>query len=1079
MLRWKPLGTQVADSLAPRARKRTLSRSLNSAPLARILVTLANKNRPLRGTSPLCHATFFAAPVLAAPVLAATVLAVSGCSSSDDSGAVISPGLIPAMTFVSAGNGFADLLPHQAAEFDGNGTQVGPAVALTTPSSVTEAANANLELLASVPFEPSPVLPGGAPGNHYFSALFAGPIGADVLLQFGAGSGLDPALDLGVFSVDPVTGDYARVPARLFVEGASLSGAGAIEPWVEYDATTGLVRALVPDAAGFPGEASVIPMSEDLVRPGSIVAVADSDGDLSTLEEFPAGVSLRFQIPAELPSLNGDPLGHRVVACSTVGVDDIAPEVLGRTQPYVVPAPGAMGVDPAATVTIQFTEPVRFRDLGVGGRDATGAAGLGGALTLVQGTTGFEPPILATVVPESAYDLTRFFVTPVHPFFGQSSMGTSVVPGLDTVIVGIAEGTLGQAGAFQASPSAPAFESRFQVGPGPSLTNAPVAPDAVYAVRRGARSGLSIVDLNGFGQSTGNPVSSIPAPLKGESRFPYNPNVRFQGATLGLTPGTTTLDGGSAGAFTLTRDSNLEDVLATAPLLVDPVEIQLGAALDQALNNAPPPFGCQVGGGYICASSGLKTLSVGDVPVLPGFPNLISVTPHPNPPRLSFPGQCVFPSILGDEPTSVDSASTTNLLVPGDPFGDPMNGIPPTGTPGFQTTTVFAGPSFGQTQLAGCLPYGIRQGLGHFAYVVDRGRSEVVVLNSNRMTVIERIPLPDPMDLTVSPHLDVVAVSNASAGTVSIIDINPNSATFHDVIATIPVGASPRGLVFDPLHEELFVCNEGDDTITIISAGSLTVRKTVPSLVSQPFEMLMTPRMTDFSFRRGVSFGYVLGRDGQVGFYESGPDGFLGIGYDTVVGVIPFQFLNPKAIQLDPLNLDASVYIAHEGPLHPVTNVPGALGDGAISRLRLESALTGVVPLNSVNVSTPSFRDLQFSVPLSLAASQGELSGIPVDIAFDELSNRGGYGAPGGTYTAGTPPDHNGKASFRRVGPAMNVTRAADTQFLFAAIADAGVIDTLRLGFSGTPLLDVDVYEAGVQSIPAPGVSGLSHYWRQ
>ena len=65
----------------------------------------------------------------------------------------------------------------------------------------------------------------------------------------------------------------------------------------------------------------------------------------------------------------------------------------------------------------------------------------------------------------------------------------------------------------------------FETGEGPGVVNAPVMPDVIYAGRGGARPGLSVVDLNGYGQSTGNPITTFPSPLEGESRFPFDPNV--------------------------------------------------------------------------------------------------------------------------------------------------------------------------------------------------------------------------------------------------------------------------------------------------------------------------------------------------------------------------------------------------------------------------------------------------------------------------------------------------------------------------------------------------------------------------
>ncbi|MBK7642820.1 MAG: hypothetical protein IPJ19_07165 [Planctomycetes bacterium] len=66
------------------------------------------------------------------------------------------------------------------------------------------------------------------------------------------------------------------------------------------------------------------------------------------------------------------------------------------------------------------------------------------------------------------------------------------------------------------------------------VTNAPVAPDTIYVGRAGAGGGLSVIDLNGFGASTGDPTYDPTGQTfqQGWSMYPYNPNVRLQGLLM-------------------------------------------------------------------------------------------------------------------------------------------------------------------------------------------------------------------------------------------------------------------------------------------------------------------------------------------------------------------------------------------------------------------------------------------------------------------------------------------------------------------------------------------------------------------
>jgi hypothetical protein len=497
------------------------------------------------------------------------------------------------------------------------------------------------------------------------------------------------------------------------------------------------------------------------------------------------------------------------------------------------------------------------------------------------------------------------------------------------------------------------------------VVNAPVAPDVIYVARGTGTPGISVIDLNGFGMGTGNPAYDPANPVQeGNSNAPNNPNIAFQGASLipPLTPGQCTINGGSSGVFTLARDSNLNNLLISPPLIDSVGAMTLGQPLDLAINNSPPPFGCQSGNPNVCAISGLKvptpvvqsasTLAPAQPgqfsTVPPGTGNLISWAPHPNPPPLVFPPLCISPNIGGQEPTSIDTP-VSNLLLPGNPFGNPAINLPPTGLLANEQNTYFVGPSSAQDSPGGCTQYSIRQQVGHFLYVVDRVRRQLVVLNSNRFTVLDRIDLPDPTELAMSPNLDFLAVSNQTAGVVSFIDVNPLSATFHQVVQTVKVGAGPRGIAWQPDNEDIFVCNEQEGSVTILRALDFQPRKVLKGNLQQPFAVVLAPRQVagGHGLQRQTYFGFILGRNGRLSLYQSGPSGINALGQDDIIASAPATFQNPKGLALDRTDLRGGVWIVHENPLNPATGLPKGLFGGAVTNVVL-NGLIGVFPPGAI-----------------------------------------------------------------------------------------------------------------------------------
>ena len=865
-----------------------------------------------------------------------------------------------------------------------------------------------------------------------------------------------------------------RDSVRVFIGGYTRNADGNLEQWVTVDPASGELQLTRDEADGFPGaEAPQLLGAADFAAPSSIMVVMDADDDLSTFESFPAAAPLQLRVPASLCSTSGVSLFEFAVASASVGDASTSPSVVFfNGAPKTNPRDQQQAVDPTIRPEIRFTKAMQPSSIG-----KLSGPPLLGSIDLIQAPDAGPSPRAYNVLPRSAFDLTTWNLIPDRPFDGLDPGGNFVNIEFAEVAMRVRGDAIADLGGIAGSGL---VQIEFLVNRGATVTNAPVVPESLALSVGGTRPGLSVLDLNGFGQSTGNPNFSLPFPLEGETRFPFNPNATMNPSIRPLlNPGTTTLNGGSAGVFTLTLDLNLDSVLAGDPILADASDMQYGWSLDTAFNNSPPPFGCQAGGGDVCAISGLKVLSPNpEISLPPGFPNLISFPPHPNPPGLVFPGHCVSPAIDGDEPTGVNSGVPfVNLLVPGNPFPDLDQGAPPTGLlRGRPEAARFYGPTFGQTSVTECGEYAVRQQIGQFLYVADQVRGEVVVLNSNRMFPLERILVPGVTSMGLSPNLDLLAVTSPSTDTVTIIDVQPTSATFHQVLAQVPVGNGPRGVAFDPLDEDILVCNELDNTLSIIDPSSLVVRKTVPSLVDAPFELAVTQRMTGFSFNRGVYFAYVLGRNGEVAVFESGPDGIDGIGFDTTIGVLPFIFQAPKAIVLDPLNLDASVYIAYEGPLDPATGASGALGVGAVSRLRIESGLFGEIPLGS---EPSNFRDLAFSVPLTLSQATGALSGIPSSIAFDEMVNFTEYPSPASPFTSGTSAVVNGKAPIRQLPQFPSPVSTNEARLLFVAVPGAGVLDVLSLALTGTPRFDTNVYEAGVQSVPVPGIRFVAGYFGQ
>jgi hypothetical protein len=584
----------------------------------------------------------------------------------------------------------------------------------------------------------------------------------------------------------------------------------------------------------------------------------------------------------------------------------------------------------------------------------------------------------------------------------------------------------------------------------PPEVNAPVAPEAIYVGSNGpgASAGIRVIDLNGFGQGTGDLATT---------RFLLNPNLGAPGVFPTLVAGTSSRDAGGAGALTLTRDTSGSDLLARGSgVQASFTEIHLGQPLDLVFNNA----NINVNAGNFNQRNPATGV------VVPG--NTISVAPHPNPPRLVTPSPNPTRGIDAEEPTVASSSgppgspttmsppclpSPPNLLVQGNPLAPTASDV---GVIGVNFPGVFFGPQPAPASppppVAFC-PYSSRQQIGHFLYALDEGVQRVVILNSNRFRELGEFAVSEPVAMTISPNLERLAVAERG-GDIVFFDIRPFSPTFHTEVARVATAAGEKALAWQPNGEDLLVTNQSTNSLTVIAGTTLGVRKVITGgpLVA-PVDVVATSRQSARGFVTGVYFAFILNGDGTVAVFESGPDA---IGYDDVVGLVQGAFPGAVTLQPDVAEPRSGCWVAHAD----------ATGRPAVSRVALTQSPAG--PLQVPTGSTPNLRGRQWTTvsTIGLLGTGTLFSGAVIrDIAFDDTLNAGAFPDVISSVVPGiVQAPHSGKGHLKQDGAAQVV--AEDPRLMFVATTDhVDVVDVA----TGTL----------IRSIDTPGVVSLSNYWRQ
>jgi len=1009
------------------------------------------------------------------------------------------------MSLVQVGNGFGRLLPHVMFEALPDGS----------PSTQPREILTLDDLIQYSPSDINPILPpatwrthldpttgatipenvAGRLANHFVAIEFTRSLGFASVMADGAGALVNSGLagSISLVAYDQTTGFSEPIEGRVFINGYTYAGSPAtLQRWIAPASNLNAVDALEVGEGDFPGIG--FPGTDDYptvpngsfqnaglnIKTRTMVFVVDSDDDLTTYEAFPEGKVIRIVIDDSVLDTGGRALEEGGVATSTVDEDVTSPRLLlDGIGGLPVTSPLDLAVDVPCDTTIRWSFDESCQPHSMGFLPAAVAPPLTDEYTvefLPPVPPGFPDPgamqqLPFTVLPVSPFNFTEFELTPSQAFPGEDPNGAASVA-LVTYFHKAASDLFGN----EDSGSSDFTELNFSVGSGcPGQVNAPVAPGVIYAASNGGgtASGIRVIDLDGFGQGTGDPTFDDLNPLynviydengiaiSGDiAKFPYNPNLQLQDIFPPLSQDNTTLAGGSSGVFTLSRNSALSTQLVPGETVGTVLDMMIGHPLDLLFNN----FSCLSGSKNRCASSAQQFHPVSGQTGYPG--NAIEFAPHPNPPRISLSPSCYTPLISTTEPTfgdaNRDGNYAVNALLTGDAFGQ-NGGNGPAGL--LSKNTVYYGANFygPAPSSQACPTFTLRQQVGHFLYVLDGANDQVIVLNSNRMTVLDTIPVSDPADLAISVDMNVLAVSNESTNTVTFINTNPFSPNFHTVTQITPVidpdtgrqGRGPTEIVWQPDDEDVLVVCEASNSVAFLSTGDLSVRKIIPG-VSNPRLIAVTNRDMASGFATSLYYAYVAASDGSISVFESGPDGANGIGYDDFIGKVQVEgqngFPGVSAIQVNPSSFFHGAYIGYRnGP------------DGAVSELFLKSSPAGARPLSSnAFLPDPNFRSKEFAINKTWTSGLIS-SGSVVDLAVDDLYNFGDMIAARSTFTGGPPIEHSGK-SMLRAGPLP----VSYPRFLFVANAN-GQVDV------------IDVVNGGqfVPSIKVPGVRVLAHYWRQ
>lgn len=115
-------------------------------------------------------------------------------------------------------------------------------------------------------------------------------------------------------------------------------------------------------------------------------------------------------------------------------------------------------------------------------------------------------------------------------------------------------------------------------------------------------------------------------------------------------------------------------------------------------------------------------------------------------------------------------------------------------------------------------------------YISLRQANGIRVMNTSGSTVTTIAGGNNPFGMAISSLTKRLYVANASANTVTVVDLNPALPSYHSVIKTITVGGSPQNIAIDDSvgYGRVYVSNRDSYSLSVISETTMKVVGVVP-----------------------------------------------------------------------------------------------------------------------------------------------------------------------------------------------------------------------------------------------------------
>ena len=185
----------------------------------------------------------------------------------------------------------------------------------------------------------------------------------------------------------------------------------------------------------------------------------------------------------------------------------------------------------------------------------------------------------------------------------------------------------------------------------------------------------------------------------------------------------------------------------------------------------------------------------------------------------------------------------------------------------------------------------------------DDAPSDVYVIDGTTNTVIKEIEVGNDAEvIAVNQTTNLIYTSNNWSDSISVIDGEPASPSFHTVIETISLDASPEELLVNENTNRLYVDVEmaGDTTIVVIDCHDHSIEEVI-SLHSAEGEL-------EFALDSTVDYIYAANDERNVVYVIDGdPESPL---FNSIVETVGVG-RSPQSMVVDPMT--HRVYVANEG----------------------------------------------------------------------------------------------------------------------------------------------------------------------